>query len=301
MADGRRESRSRLNLRDVIDVHRASGRRFHAAGIESFAREQGPDGGGTVLLVHGVPSSSFLYRKLIPALADQGLRAVAFDFPGLGLAQRPTEFDYSWSGLARWMGAAVDALDIGRCHLVVHDIGGPIGCEWAIANPDRVLSLTVLNSMLDPATFRRPWTMQPFAMPGIGPLWLRLTPTAVFRQLFYLQGIADRRSMTKAEIDAYPYLLRLGDGGRAFLRIMRGFELTDSKRQLLWSGLAERPYPARIVWGERDPALGLDQLEIAKRVLRSDDVILLPAKHFLQEDQAPALAQAIADLAAPLG
>ena len=81
---------------------------------------------------------------------------------------------------------------------------------------------------------------------------------------------------------------------------MRGFELTADKRRFLWAGLAKRPYPARIVWGELDPALGLDQLDIARRVLGVDDAIRLPAKHFLQEDQAPAVAQAIADLAAPL-
>jgi pimeloyl-ACP methyl ester carboxylesterase len=49
--------------------------------------------------------------------------------------------DYSWSGLARWSARAIDALGIDRCHLVVHDIGGPIGFEWAIAHPERVLSL----------------------------------------------------------------------------------------------------------------------------------------------------------------
>src|SRR3954463_3569467 len=150
--------------REVIDVHRAAGRSFEAGGVRSFVREQGSDRGGAVVPVPGVPSSSFLYRKMMPVLADQGLRAIAFDFPGLGLADRPVDFDYSWSGLARWMGQAIDALGIGRCHLVVHDIGGPIACEWAVRNPDRVLSLTALNTMLGIADFRRPWSMQPFAI-----------------------------------------------------------------------------------------------------------------------------------------
>jgi len=83
---------------------------------------------------------------------------------------------------------------------------------------------------------------------------------------------------------------------------MRGFELTEEKQRFLWEGLAERPpYPARVVWGERDPALGLDQMRVVQRVLRVDDPILLPAKHYLQEDQPVAVAQSIADLAAPLG
>jgi pimeloyl-ACP methyl ester carboxylesterase len=296
-----RDPAMKPETREVIEAHRAAGRSFEAGGVRSFVREQGSKRGGAVVLVHGVPSSSFLYRKMLPVLADEGLRAIAFDLPGLGLAERPVEFDYSWAGLARWLGEAIDALGLDRVHLVVHDIGGPIGCEWAVHNAERVLSLTVLNTMLDPATFKRPWSMAPFATRGVGSAWLRGTPRPAFRRLFLAQGIADRSAITVAEIDAYYYLLRRGDGGRAFLRIMRGFELTDQKRRLLWTGLGERPYPARIVWGELDPALGLDQLEIAQRVLGVDDPARLPAKHFLQEDQAPAVAQAIADLAAPLG
>ncbi len=253
------------------------------------------------MLLHGVPSSSYLYRKMIPVLAQQGLRGLAFDFPGLGLADRPAEFDYSWSGLARWTGEAIDALGIERCHLVVHDIGGPIGFEWAIRNPGRVHSLTALNMMLELAGFRRPWSMRPFAVPGLGQIALRTLSRFAFSEVFYLQGVADRRAVPRHEVYAHYELLKRADGGRAFLRVMRGFELTEEKQRFLWEGMAERPYPARIVWGERDPALGLDQMRVVQRVLKVDDPILLPAKHFIQEDQATAVALSIADLAAPLG
>jgi haloalkane dehalogenase len=296
-----RQPPTRPATRDILEAHQAAGRWFEAGGIRSFVRDRGEPEDGTVLLLHGVPTSSFLYRKVLPVLADQGLRGVAVDLPGLGLADRPEEFDYSWSGLSRWVGEAVDALGLDRVHLVVHDIGGPIGCGWALANRDRVLSLTVLNTMLDPASFRRPWVMAPFAVRGVGEVWLGSMPRTLFRALFYQQGIADRRAVSVAEVDAHYHLLRRGDRGEAFLRIMRGFELTGEKRRQLWAGLGERPWPVRVVWGELDPALGIDQLEIACRVLAVDDPIRLPAKHFLQEDQAPAVAQAIADLAAPLG
>ena len=285
--------------REAIEVHQAAGRRFDAGGVQSFVREEGR--GAPVVLVHGVPTSSFLYRKVIPALVEQGLRPVAFDLPGLGLAERPAGFDYTWSGLARWTAQAIDALGIERCHLVVHDIGGPIACEWAVRNPDRVLSLTALNTMLGLATFRRPWTMAPFAVRGLGRVWLASLNPWAMAQVFYLQGVADRSAVPRYQVDAYHELLKRGDGGRAFLRIMRGFELTEARHRLLWEGLAQRPYPARIVWGERDPAIGVDQLRLAQEALEVDDPVLLPAKHFLQEDHAPAVAQAIADLAAPLG
>jgi haloalkane dehalogenase len=237
---------------------------------------------------------------VLPVLADQGMHGLALDFPGLGLADRPRDFDYSWSGLARWLGQAIDAMEIERCHLVVHDIGGPIACEWAIRNPERVVSLTALNTLLDPATFRRPWMMAPFAVRGVGELWLR-GPRQLAAAIFRQSGISMPSAVTTAELYAYQALLRRGDGGRAFLRIMRGFELTEEKRRLLWDGLAGRTYPARIVWGEHDPVLGIEQLRIAQKVLRVDDPVLVPAKHFLQEDHPEAVGQAIADLVSPLG
>jgi pimeloyl-ACP methyl ester carboxylesterase len=286
-------------VNDAIARHSAAGFLFEAGGLRSFARQHGT--GADVVLVHGVPTSSFLYRKVIPVLADQGLRATAFDFPGLGLGERPDEFDYSWSGLSSWMGTALDTLELDRVHLVVHDIGGPIGFEWAIRNPDRVLSMTVLNTFVDTAGFRRPWAMHPFSIRGVGEAWLRMSPRLVFSEIFYLLGIADRAAVPRADIYAHIALLRLRDRGRAFLKIMRGFELTEEKERFFHEGLGARSWPARLVWGERDPALGLDRLEECRRAFGLEDAILLPAKHFLQEDHAAEVGQAIADLAAPLG
>ena len=87
------------DVNEAIARHSAAGFLFEAGGVRSFARQTGD--GADVVLLHGVPTSSFLYRKVLPVLADEGLRATAFDFPGLGLAERPEDFDYSWSGLAR--------------------------------------------------------------------------------------------------------------------------------------------------------------------------------------------------------
>lgn len=287
----------RADVAEVIDGHRAAGREFEAGGVRSFLREAGD--GEVVVLVHGVPSSSFLYRKLIEPLAAAGLRPIAFDLPGLGLAERPPGFDYSWSGLAAWLGEAIDGLAIERCHLVVHDIGGPIAIEWAVRNPRRVLSLTALNTMLDVARFRRPWTMRPFAVRGVGELWLRSLRPYPMRQLFYLQTIADRKATPPAEIYAYYHLLKGEDGGRAFLRIMRGFELGPEKERFYREGLRGLEAPRQVVWGERDPALGRDRRLAVQRFLGVEHPVLLAAKHFPQEDQAPAIARAIAELARP--
>lgn len=279
----------------VIEAHLAAGRFFEAGRTRSFVREQG--GGPAVLCLHGVPASCFLYRKVLAELSLRGLRGLAFDLPGLGLADRPTDFDYTWTGLGRFAVAAVDALELERFHLVVHDIGGPIGFELAAARAERVASLTVLNTMIEVAEFRKPWSMRPFGVPLLGRLCLMLTIKPAFRQLMFAQGIADRTSLAPAELDAYLDLLKREDGGEAFLKIMRGFETTSQKATLYKSVLRGVPYPVQVVWGAHDPALTLAHHgEIAKRVT-GVELHAVPAKHFLQEDQAPAIAEHVATLA----
>jgi pimeloyl-ACP methyl ester carboxylesterase len=280
----------------VVRAHAESGRRFDVGGLSSFVREAGE--GEPVVCLHGVPASCFLYRKVLRELASRGLRGVAFDLPGLGLADRPETYDYTWSGLGRFCAQAVDALDLERFHLVVHDIGGPVGFELATAMPERIRSLTILNTLIEVDTFRRPWSMQPFAVRGVGTLWLRSLTKPAFRWIMYLQGIEDRAATPPEEIDAYLELLKRGDGGRAFLKIMRGFELTPAKRDLYEGAARDVPYPVQVIWGAKDPALKLSRHgEQARRITGVAKLHLLPAKHFLQEDQAPAIAQLIGEQA----
>lgn len=278
----------------VIAAYEKTGRRFAADGVESFVLDAGT--GEPVVCVHGVPASAYLYRKLVPELAQRGLRGLAFDLPGLGLADRPTDFDYSWTGHGRFARAAVDALELERFHLVVHDIGGPVSFELAAAAPDRVMSMTLLNTLVEVDTFHRPWSMQPFAMRGIGPAYLKTLNKPLFRRLMRLQGIANPDQVPNEELDAYVDLLRGDDGGKAFLKIMRGFELTRAKRDLYVGTLSSGAFPVQVVWGDRDPALKVGTHgEAARRACGADQITRLPGKHFLQEDQSPAVAAAVAE------
>jgi haloalkane dehalogenase len=282
----------------VVMAHARAGRSFTAGGVRSFVRESVPTdpSGDPVVCVHGVPVSSFEYRKLIGELAARGLRGVAFDLPGLGLADRPKRFDYTWTGLGRWTLEAIDALELGRVHLVVHDIGGPVGFEVAAAAPDRIRSLTVLNTMVEADTFKRPWPMEPFARRGLGELWLRSMTAPLFRVLMRRTGVLG--PVSDAELDAHLELLRRGDGGAAFLRIMRGFERTRSKRERYVGALAGTPYPVQVVWGDQDPFLRVGEHgEQARRAAGLDRIETVPARHFVPEDQAPAVADHVARLA----
>ncbi|MBJ7347654.1 MAG: alpha/beta fold hydrolase, partial [Thermoleophilaceae bacterium] len=213
-----------MSVSGVISRHRAAGRGFVADGVRSFVLDSGA--GDAVVMLHGVPSSSFLYRKVIDEVADRGMRGIAFDFPGMGLAERPSDYDYTWTGLGRFSAAAVDALGLEKFHLVVHDVGGPVGFELAAAMPERILSLTILNTLLHVEDFKRPWSMEPFGHKVVGELWLASLNRWSFLPMMAYFGIEDRKAVAREDLMAYVPLLKGDDHGRAFLKIMRGFERT---------------------------------------------------------------------------
>lgn len=275
----------------VVDEWAARGRPLEVRNASTVVWEEGD--GEPVVLLHGVPASSFIYRKVLPELAARGRRAIAFDFPGLGLAARPEVFDYTWSGLSAWTDLALDALGVERFHLVIHDIGGPIGLDLAARAPGRIRSLTALNTLVRVATFKRPWMMEPYARRGIGEVVLRGTTEFGLERILRHAGMSSR--IPAAEVRAYVPLLKRGDGGRAFLRIMRGFERTQAFEDRIVAALRDRPYPAQLAWGEDDPALTLaDKGEQAREVLGLDEIHRLPGKHFVMEDSPAPIAALVA-------
>lgn len=277
----------------LLESYRLSGRTFSAGGITSFVIDDGPRDAPPVVCVHGVPASAYLYRKVVPELGARGLRGLAVDLPGLGFADRPADADYSWTGLGRWLLSAIDALQLERFHLLVHDIGGPVGFEVVDAVPQRVLSLTLLNTIIEVQAFHRPWPMEPFAHGVVGEAWLALMRVpGTFQAIMRLVGVS--RRVPAAELACWLPLLVDGDGGRAFLRIMRGFEMTAAKRQRYLDAVRHTRYPVQIVWGARDTMLPWRRYGVqAQRAVGTQDAILLPAKHFLQEDCPQEIAAAV--------
>lgn len=253
--------------------------------------------GEPVVCLHGVPASGFIYRKVLPALAARGMQGVTLDFPGLGFADRPEQFDYSWSGLARWTVDALDAANLGEFHLVVHDIGGPVGFDVIRRIPKRVCSLTVLNTIARVASFRRPLVMEPFAYRGIGWLWLQGMRTPMIIALLRTVGMHD--GPTNDELRAYGALLFREDGARAFLKIMRSFERTDEFETGIVTALKNITVPAQVIWGAQDPALKMKKYAPPIcEILGLPDWHRVRGKHFLQEDSPNEIAEHIANLVA---
>ncbi len=117
-------------------------------GVNIFYREAGPPDGPTVLLLHGWPASSHMFRNLMPQLADR-FRLIAPDYPGFGFsdAPGPHEFAYTFDHLADIVEKFVDALGITKASLYVQDYGGPIGFRLASKRPDLIRAIVVQNAV----------------------------------------------------------------------------------------------------------------------------------------------------------
>jgi haloalkane dehalogenase len=158
--------------------------------------------------------------------------------------------------------------------------------------------MTILNTMIDVAEFTPPWSMRPFRRPVLGRLWMRGMAPALFRSLMKLQGIGDTTKITRAELNAYLRLVKEPDGGRSFLKIMRSTETTPEKQALYRSTVRNVPYPVQVLWAEDDPALKVASYgERARIAAQLTTIGRLPGKHFFQEDQAPAIADRVAQIA----
>jgi pimeloyl-ACP methyl ester carboxylesterase len=105
--------------------------------------------GPPVLLLHGWPTSSSMWRGIAPRLADEH-RVVAPDLPGFGASSKPLDRTYSFKLFERTLDALVDELGLDDVGLVGHDIGGPVGAHWALTRPGRVSRLALLNTLLYP-------------------------------------------------------------------------------------------------------------------------------------------------------
>jgi pimeloyl-ACP methyl ester carboxylesterase len=130
----------------TVGMPRTSVRRAETDGVSIFYREAGTRDAPVVLLLHGFPASSFMYRELIPRLADH-YRVIAPDLPGFGFTEVPRErkYKYSFDALARTISSFTEALQLKRYALYVFDYGAPTGFRVPMAHPERITAIVSQN------------------------------------------------------------------------------------------------------------------------------------------------------------
>jgi len=268
----------------------------------------------TIVMVHGVPASSYLYHKLFePLVQKYGFRAVAMDLPGLGLSDKALDYEYSWPSLASALDEILNHSDLDlfqnddqKLHLVIHDIGGPIAALWASENDNsqRVASITALDTLLNLETFRKPFPMNLFPLPMIGYIARQTMTPWVFRHFMYLRGVKDCNACTHDEAVAWVWLLNHNQGLRSFHKIMTSFPITKEEREHLTQkicvslGKDSKKTPAvamQIVWADGEVAIPSSQRQYIKDNFNVSerDVHLVSGRHFFQMESANEIADKI--------
>jgi haloalkane dehalogenase len=266
-----------------------------AGGLRLAYVEAGPADGEPVLLLHGEPSWSFLYRKVIPVLAAAGLRAIAADLIGFGRSDKPAETaDHTYARHVEWVRAfAFDALGLSGVTLVGQDWGGLIGLRLVAEHPDRFARVVAANTGL-------PTGDQP--MPDV---WLRfreVVRTAPALSVSRLVQSGCQAPLPPAVLAAYeaPF------PDPAYAAAVRAMpELVPAEpgnpasaaNRAAWRQLAAWDKPFLVAFSDRDPITGPMAAALKRTVPGAagrQHPVLAGAGHFLQEDAGEELGAVIA-------
>jgi haloalkane dehalogenase len=258
--------------------------------------EAGPGDGEPVLLLHGEPSWSFLYRTVMAVLAEAGLRAIAVDMAGFGRSDKPASIsDHSYAAHVEWIRAlAFDRLDLRGVTLVGQDWGGLIGLRLAAEHPDRFVRVVAANTGL-------PTGDQP--MPEV---WLRfreVVRTATKLSVSRLVQSGCQTTLSAAVLAAYDAPFP-DDSYMAGPRAMPGLVPTSpddpasDANRAAWQRLSAWDKPFLVAFSDHDPITAAMAPVLRRAVPGAagiDHPVITGAGHFLQEDAGEQLGAIIAD------
>jgi pimeloyl-ACP methyl ester carboxylesterase len=244
-------------------------RELVSGGLRCPLIQAGPeDASEAVVFVHGFPASSRCWEALLPRVAELG-RAVAWDMPGFGKADKPRGFDYTVDGFARFMQAALEQLRIERAHLVLHDFGGPWGMAWASVNTERLGSVVMMNSGI-----LAPGRWHSFARQLRRPIVGELVMAATTRRAWRRANSRDEKlppAFIEALYDDYDWGTR-----RAGLSLYRATDFGGPEYERIVSVLGPLDPPALMIFGEKDPFVPVKAADRNREALRSAKLETLP-------------------------
>jgi haloalkane dehalogenase len=254
--------------------------------------------GEPIVMVHGNPTWSFVYRKLINALRDR-YRCIAPDHIGFGQSDKPYDWTYLPQDHAANLTSLLNSLDLSGITLVVQDWGGPIGLSYAVANPERVKRLVILNTWM--WSVKADWYYQGFSGFVGGPIGRWLCRNYNFFVGQVVKTAYGEKALLTPEIhrhyfDALP-TPESRKGTWVFPRQIIG---SSAWLDSLWqrrANIAEKP--AMLAWGMKDIAFREQELRRWQELFPKAQVTrFATAGHYVQDEQGEAIAKLIGDFMA---
>jgi len=267
-------------------------------GLDIFYREAGPRDAPVILLLHGFPSSSHMFRDLIPLLADK-YHVIAPDYPGFGYSSQPdrARFNYTFDNLYSVVDKFTHAVGAEKFAIYVQDYGSPIGLRFALHQPERVTAMIVQNGNAYDVGLAPIWD-------PIKAYWAENTPerrealrafvterTTVFQ---YSEGVPAERRNPDAWRNDQAILDRPGND-EIQLDLFGDYRNNLKLYPAFQQAFRDNQFPTLIVWGKNDPIFTVQGAEAFKRDLPKAELHYLDAGHFALETEAPTVAGYIRD------
>ncbi|MBD2157283.1 alpha/beta hydrolase [Leptolyngbya sp. FACHB-16] len=271
-------------------------------GLDIFYREAGSRDNPTILLLHGFPTSSHMFRNLISTLADK-FHLVAPDYPGYGNSSMPTvdEFDYTFDHLAEIMEKFIAAIDLKKYSLYVMDYGAPVGYRIAAKHPERVQSLIVQNGNAYEEGLREFWE-------PIKAYWQERSPENAEKLQYlatleatkwqYTNGVRNLEAISPDTWTIDQHFLDRPGNGEIQLALLYSYGTNPPLYPQWQEYFRQYQPPTLIVWGKNDHIFPADGAYPYQRDLKDVELHLLDTGHFALEEDGDAIAAHISQFLA---
>ncbi len=268
-------------------------------GLNIFYREAGPADGKVVLLLHGFPTSSHMFRNLIPALADR-YHVIAPDYPGYGQSDMPdpSSYSYSFDAFGEIVGKLLRMLKIEKYAMYVMDYGAPVGWRLFLKHPEAITALIIQNGNAYDEGLKAFWDpIKKYWNDGSKEsrnalLGLVSLETTKFQ---YTDGVDDKSRISPDNWVHDQALLDRPGNADVQMDVMYDYRSNLPLYPAVQELFRKHQPPALVVWGERDVIFPADGAHPYKRDLQDLEFHLLPTGHFAYEDKADEMLPLIRD------
>lgn len=254
--------------------------------------------GSPVVMVHGNPTWSFLYRHLIKEMSNE-YRCIAMDHIGFGLSDKPLDWSYFPEEHAKNLNLLIEELKLNNITLVVQDWGGPIGLSYAVNNPANVKSIVLMNSWMWSAAGDPHFEKFSGFMGGaIGKFLIK--HFNFFVRVVMKQAMGDKSILTRPIHRHYLNALKEPNARKGCWTFPKQIITSSSWLETLWSQRENlKTIPALILWGMKDIAFRKEELETWLGVFSDPEVIKFEnVGHFVQEEKGRQLGQMVKEFLA---